>query len=89
MMSDRPWIDKIMKPFSCDPHWLPAHMYNRIHEAVGRGTEQEGIDLVKTIVHALEAAGQGTSGREMREAYNRGFTHALSLVSLAVQEMKP
>lgn len=71
-----PWIDKIMKPFTCDPHWLPAHMYNRIHEAVGRGTEQQGIELVKTIVDAFEAAAKGPRQHQLHEAYDRGFADA-------------
>ena len=53
------WIDKVMIPLSSlddTPPWLLTSEYNRIYEAVSRGTEAQGELLVQAIINALGRA---------------------------------
>lgn len=51
------WIGQVMIPLSslCGG-LLATNEYNRVYEAVSRGTETQGKELVKAIVNALARA---------------------------------
>jgi hypothetical protein len=64
------WIDHVMAPLSAfGGRWpLETSEYNRIYEAVSRGTEDQGHRLVAAIGAAIERAktGQPFEKREGR-----------------------
>ncbi len=73
MSQGQPWIDEITRALwdlknEAEEHRNP---YNRIYEAVGRGTEQQGRALVQAVLDLIVANG-GTIGgpktEEQREA---------------------
>ena len=65
MSQGKQWIDAVMKPLSVTstqvqkPSNARSNPYNRIYEAVGRGTEEQGRQLVQAILDYI-AANQGS-----------------------------
>lgn len=56
MSAGQPWIDAVMTPLSDRSH---GGAYNRIYEAVGRGSESQGRALVAAILEVVGAEREG------------------------------
>lgn len=69
------WIDRVMIPLSSLddtlPPWLLTNEYNRIYEAVSRGTEAQGELIVQAITNALERARRIPT--QIRNSFNTGI----------------
>ena len=71
-MEGYPWIDRVMKPLS--EMVLAVGAYNRIYEAVGRGSEDQGRRLVRAIRDSLALDGKKpeTPAERWRREAQRG-----------------
>lgn len=45
------WVDRVMRPLAGP---LKTSDYNRVYEAVARGNEEQGKQLVRAILNVLE-----------------------------------
>jgi hypothetical protein len=52
------WADEIMEPLSptMNGNGLSTEAFNRIYEAVLRGTQPQGLSLVRAVLDAMSAA---------------------------------
>lgn len=48
------WVGRVMWPLREAHQGVPSHIYNRIYEAVGRGSEAQGKALVRAVLEFIE-----------------------------------